>query len=133
MFEDKLIEDLKKIFDVQKVTFDKPDSINEQELIFVDIQNTINQIKDTEVEARVYGTALMFGNTAKLKHGYFAKRIAKASTTLTDKFHFSDLEQNSNVYRNIAQRSFSFVYFFSDQYDPNKGSITELNTYYEES
>lgn len=133
MFESKLIEDLKNIFGVEKVTFDQPDTANEQELIFVDIEETKNQIKSKSVKLRVLGTAQMFANANKLKHGFFAKRIAKASNEITKNFHFSDLEQNSNVYRNIAQRSFRFVYFFSDQYDPSKGSITEIDFNIEES
>lgn len=126
MFEKELEAKLKKIFGIDKVTFDEPGQSQEQDCLFVEIQTATNIIKAGRQIARVEGQAVMFGQNDKVKFGFFSKRIEKADDADTSSFFFFDIEENSRRYRNLVQRSFSFIYFFDGQYDPDVGSITTV-------
>lgn len=126
MFEIELAEKFKQIFQLNKVTFDEPSESREQECLFVDISICKTNFKDRRVFGRVEGTANFFAQNNKAKFGYFSKQIANASANDTKNLFFFDFEENTNRYLNLVQRSFSFVYFFDSQYDPNIGSITSI-------
>lgn len=126
MFEKELEAKFKKIFGVEKVTYDQPGQSQEQEIIFVEIERATNVIKDGRQLSRVEGTGVMFGPNNKVMFGFFSKRIEKASAEDTDPFFFFDIEENSKRFGNLVQRSFSFIYFFDGQYDPEIGSITSV-------
>lgn len=126
MFENKLKEDLKSIFKVKKITYDQPSNMDEQDCIFVEIESSNNQIRDGRVRAQVTCTATIYAQNDKLPFGFVSKAIKQSDPTITKNFFFYDLEQNSKTYQNLVQRSFSFVYFFSGQYDPNIGNIDEV-------
>ena len=126
MFEKELEAKFKKIFGVEKVTYDQPGQSQEQEIIFVEIERATNVIKDGRQKSRVEGTGVMFGPNNKVMFGFFSKRIEKADPADTDPFFFFDIEENSKRFGNLVQRSFSFIYFFDGQYDPEIGSITSV-------
>ncbi len=134
MFESELKALLKKIFAVKKVTFDNPGESQEQEVLFIEIDNCTSAIKDGFEKHMVSGNAVFFANADKLPFGYFAKRIKQADHADTKELFFFDFESNSRRNQNIVQRGFSFVYFYSAQYDPKVGEITsiELTTTTEE-
>ena len=130
MFERALLTDMQKIFAVKKATLDafSPEA-PEQECLFINVQSSRNSFKDGRVYARVTGTASMFGPNDKLTFGFFSKRIMQAGLAdpnLTKPFFFSDMDETSQNIQNIVQRSFSFVYFFNGQYDPDIGTITSI-------
>lgn len=125
--EDVLIERFKEIFQVSKVVFDSPGESQEQGCIFIEIENARNTFKDERAISKVTGNAIMFGQNDKLTLGFFSKAIAKADASLTKDFFFFDFEENSKRYRNLVQRSLSFVFFFDTQYDPATGSIENVN------
>ena len=127
MFEKELEAKFKGIFGVKKVTYDEPGESQEQGCIFVEIETSHNKIQDGRAKARVEGTGIMFGPNDKMPFGFFSKRIAKADLALTKDLFFYDFEENTKRYQNIVQRKFSFVYFFNGQYDPDTGSITEVD------
>ena len=133
MFEATLQAQLKAIFDFEKVVFDKPSESQEQEGVFVDITKSKCKIKDKRQIATVNGVIHVFANLDKLPFGYFSKCIDAASAELKEGFFFYDLEESKGTYRNIVERSLSFVYLFDSQYDPNVGSITSINLSYSES
>lgn len=126
MFEKELESKLKKIFGVKKVTYDQPSDTREQECLFLEVEVPNNSIKDGRALARVTGKATMFGSAEKLHFGFFSKAIRQASIDDTRPFFFSDIEANTKFYQNIVQRSFSFVYFFTTQYDPKIGTLTSV-------
>lgn len=132
MFESQLKSKLKEIFGIKKVTYDAPSEANEQECLFVEIVDVISGVKDTKALSKITGSAVLFGNADKLPFGFFAKRIKQARLQTTKDFFFYDLESNSRIYQNIVQRSFSFVYFFEEQYDPDQGTITSVEIDVEE-
>lgn len=127
MFEDQLKERLKRIFKLNKVTFDSPGESMEQNCLYVDVEDSFNTISDGKEHARVTGTIYMIAPNNKLKFGFFSKAIATADKEDTKDLFFSDFEANSNRYRNLVQRSCAFLYFFDSQFDPNIGRIEGIN------
>lgn len=126
MFEAQLKEDLTVIFKAQKVTFDQPSSIKEQDFLFVDVEQPKITFRDKVVRCKVSGKCTMFGNAEKLTFGYFARCIAAAPASLNRRFHFSEIDANTKYVNNLVQRDFSFVYFFEDEYDPDTGEVTSV-------
>lgn len=126
MFEKTLETKLKKIFGVKKVTFSQPGKSNEQEVLFVDVEQSRNRFKDGFFIARVTGTLTINANADKLPFGYFSKQIEKADPADKEGLAFFDFERNNKIYQNIVQRTVSFTYFFKDQFDPAKGLINDI-------
>ena len=133
MFEAELKEKFKAIFAVKEVTFDEPGESEEQNVLWVQIDEPKFTFKDGEVKALVTGSASMFGRNDALTFGYFAKAIAKAPNALTKDLFFTDFETNSNRFRDKVQRGFSFTYFFHSQHDPAIGTITSVTPIIEET
>lgn len=128
MFEAKLKSDLKTIFDVDKVSLDTPSDMREQQCIFVQVDSARINVGTGRASGRVTGTGRMFANIDKLPYGYFMKRIAESDVSLTKNFYFYDIEENSGYYRNLAERTFAFIYFFDQQYNPNNTLLNEIET-----
>lgn len=125
--EGHLSDNLRAIFGVAKVSFDEPGGAKEQDAIFVSVSSCVpSYIRPGEARFRVEGDAILFANADKLPLGFFAKKIEQAPNDLTKRFTFMDMESNTRVFRNIVQRSFSFIYFLSGQYDPETGNITSV-------
>lgn len=128
MFENTLKEDLAKIFKLEKVTYDAPSpDAMEQEVMFVQVDLSRNNVRDTKITSRVEGRLLVFAQAEKMPFSYFEQCIREAEPSLTRKFFFYDITGNSNTLVNLAERSASFIYFNSSQYDPDKGSIESIN------
>lgn len=125
--EDVLIDRFKEIFQVSKVVFDSPGESQEQGCIFLEVEVGRFTFKDGRAISKVTGNAIMFGQNDKLTLGFFAKAIAKAPADLKKPFFFFDFEENSKRFRNLVQRSLSFVFLFDTQYDPATGSIETVN------
>jgi hypothetical protein len=133
MFETELSNKLKAIFSVKKISYDAPGESQEQDCLFIEIEEPKFSFKDGRIKAMVTGNAIMFGRNEDLKFGFFSKAIAGASKDLTKDLFFSDFESNTQRFRDIVQRGFSFTYFFNSQYDPAIGTITSVDTNIEES
>jgi hypothetical protein len=125
MVETTLKELFERIFDL-KVTLDLPGDMHEQDCLFVEVESSKNKIKDNRFIARVTGSASVFSRKDKLPIGYLSKAIANADPDDTKNLFFFDIENNQKVYRNIASRSFGFVYFFDCEYNPPSGTITSV-------
>ena len=126
VFEKRLADTLKRIFDLDKVNFNHISETQEQECIFIEIESSKNQIKDAKVTAKVTGKIKVYGNIDKLPYGYFSKRIVEAKPADTKNLFFYNIEENAGTFVNICERSMSFIYLFEDQYNPNLGEITDL-------
>lgn len=126
--ENELTEKLKKIFKVEKVSFANPgEKVKEHECLFVDIEQTRSREKDKKTIARVSGKINLYGNTDKMPLGWFSQRIRESNPDDKKDLAFFDIEMNTKYYQNLVQRTASFVYFFSTQYDPNLGSIESVS------
>ena len=126
MFETELEKKLMRIFELKKVSYDEPGPAREQDCLFLDIEESRNTIKDGQALAKVTGSGVFFATNDKIKFGFFSKAIQQADVSDTKDLFFESFETNTKLYRNIVQRSFSFVYFFKNQYDPELGTITSV-------
>jgi hypothetical protein len=126
MFEKSLQSSLKKIFDLDKVTYDSPSESLEQECIFIQVESSRNSIVDGRQIAKVTGKIKVYAQSEKLPYGYFSKKINGADPQLTYGFYFYDFEENKLGTNNLCERSISFVYFFDSQFDPDVGTLNEL-------
>lgn len=108
------------------MTFDLASDSQEQECMFIDVEEGQVRIKDAKATAKVIGKIRIFANSDKIPYGYLTKKIAEANPSDTANLFFHGFESNHGAYLNIAERSLSFVYLFESQYDPNMGEITEL-------
>jgi hypothetical protein len=127
VFKKDLAERLKAIFDLDKVTFDKPGESQEQECAFVVIDNAVCRVSDAKSSAKVTGTLVIYANSDKLPYGYFAKQIEKADPSQTGPIFFYNFEENSGMEVNIVERRANFLYLFDSQYDPAIGTLTQVN------
>jgi hypothetical protein len=126
MFEKSLADKFQKIFEVARVTYDQPaPDDREQDVLFVEVHDSKNQIKDGKAQAKVTGKAFMFSESSKLPFGYFSKAIKEHAADTKDLF-FYEIEENTKLHQNIQQRGFSFIYFFNSQYDPDLGTLNSL-------
>lgn len=127
MFEKKLTQQLTNIFGFDKVTFDRPGESQEQEAVFIEVETANCKIKDGKQIAKVTGKLHVFASLDKLPYGYFTKRIAEAKADDVKGLFFFNFEENRGTYRNITERSMSFLYLFDSQYDPAIGIINQVN------
>ena len=132
MFEKALIDKFKAIFGIEKITYDVPGDSREQNCLFIEIENSKNTFKDGKQLAMVTGNAVIFGPSGKIPFGFFSKAIINADPSLTKDLFFFDIEANTQRFRDIVQRGFSFTYFFNSQYDPAIGTITSVDLNVEE-
>ena len=126
MFEKTLQATFEKVFDFKKVRYDQPGESREQETMFVEVENARASVVDGEERARVEGKVTVFVEHDKMPFGYFAKCIEAHPAECKDLFFFA-FEENQRLYGNIVQRGFSFVYFFRSQYDPDLGTLNQVN------
>ncbi len=124
MFENDLKAKFKRIFGFKKTTFASPSESHEQETLFIEIQKANSQVRDGRINGKVTGQAFVFAESDKLPLTYLSQRIRHADLDDTKDLFFFDLESNVKGLQNLVQRSFSFVYLFNSQYDPDLGSIT---------
>ncbi len=123
---------LKRIFDFEKVTFDRPGESQEQEGLFIQVNTADMRVRDARLIAKMEGVIRVFANSDKLPFGYFSKHIQEAAAADTRGFFFGP-EENLGTIRNIAERKFDFTFLFDSQYDPAIGSITSVNLSYAET
>lgn len=128
MFERSLADKFKKIFDLSKVTYDLPGDSQEQEVIFVEVVTSKNSMKDGRFIAKVTGKIRVFCNIEKLPYGYFTKKILEANKADTKDLFFYEIEENNGTFRNIAERTMSFIYLFDSQYNPDIGLIENFSS-----
>lgn len=132
MFETALIEKFNRIFDMKvsldlsKIKFSDVGYSGEQDCIFVEVNSSYNQISTGRARAKIVATAKVFANADKLPFGYFSKKLAAAKVGDLNDIFFYNFEDNSNLFLNVVQRTFSFVYFFDSQYNPALGTINPV-------
>lgn len=132
MFEKELAEKMKAIFGVDDVTYDAPGDSREQKKLFIEIEEPNFRITDKKARAMVTGKGTIFGRNEVLPFGFFSQAIAKAPNALTKDLIFRDFETNTQRFRDIVERGFSFTYFFSTQHDPDVGNMTSVDIKIEE-
>ncbi len=120
-------EQLKRILDLDKVTFDIPGESQEQEAAFIQVETAQTRLVDKRQIARVTGTLRIFANSEKMPYGYLSKQLAKAASSDTRSWTFHKFDENRGTYRNIVERLATFTYLFDSQFDPSLGTITSVD------
>lgn len=118
-------EQLQRIFDLKKVTFDKPSDSHEQRAIFVQMEKADIRIRDKREIANARGVLHVFAPNDEMPYGYFAKKIAEAKPEDTAGWFFGP-EEPVGVIRNVLQRRMDFQFLFDGQYDPNVGRLESI-------
>jgi len=126
VFEAELSDKIKQIFDVSKVTFDTPGESREQDCIYIEVENCKTTLKDARQFSKVTGRCYMISQSQKLPFGYLTKKLIESDKALTKDLYAYEFEENSLRYRNLIERSFSFIYFFTSQYNPDIGTIESI-------
>lgn len=130
MFKKDLKKRMEKIFEGYKVTFDAPSDSFEQETVFISIIETSPRITGDKVTAHVEGYIQIFAQHDKLPFCFIADRIERASKQYTYGlfFHDVDRENAASAARmvNLSERTAQFVFIFSQQYNPNKGTLNNM-------
>jgi len=125
-FESELKRRFQEIFRMKNTTFDMPGESQEQETLFIQVQESNPKISPKKEIYFVKGTGIVFAEVEKMPAGYLAKAIQKAPHELTKDFSFHKVDQSQETFRNIVRRSFDFVFLYSRQYDPNQGELTSV-------
>jgi hypothetical protein len=125
--ESSLTEKLKRIFKLDKVSFDLPGESQEQEGIFIAVERDHAKVVDKREIHRVQGKLSIFASSNKLPFGYLAKAIAAARAEDVRPLFFFNFEENKGTIGKICERSLEFIFLFDSQYDPNLGTITSVN------
>lgn len=133
MFEKRLAEQLRSIFDFKKVTFDRPGDSLEQEAIFVEVSTARTRVKDGRELARVQGVLHVYANSDKLPYGYFLKQLDAASAEEKQGLFFFGFEENKGTIGSVVERTLEFIYLFDSQYDPAIGTLNQINLSVSES
>lgn len=128
MFEKELAEIFKRIFAYSKVTYQEPGEAREQDCLFIEIESAIHSVAGGMIHSRVMGNCRVFAHQEKIPMGYFSKRIALADPEDTANLFFYDIDANVKLYQSLVQRSFSFLFLFSGQFDSALGTITSIET-----
>lgn len=126
-FETAMTSSLKRIFGIKKVTFDLPGETQEQECLFVQVTKAVPKIMDRLEHYRVEGAIRVFVNSDKMPYGFFSKAIDRAPKADKSQFYFFEQETNEGTYRNISERTISFVYFYDGQYNPEIGEMESID------
>jgi hypothetical protein len=127
VFENSLKEKIKTLFPFAKVTMDMPSGDTpEQDTIFITVETCRTQVGDVSAKALVRGYMSVYANSEKLKFGFFNKQLATADIADTKNLFFYNIDTNAKYYGNLVERRCGFIYMFSAQHDPDKGSMTSL-------
>lgn len=128
-FDQILASRIQKIFDLKRVTYDRPSEHMEQECAFLEIRNVRARVRDGRETAQVQGMLHVLAQAEKMPMGYLAKRIDAAEPADKRDFFFQT-EESRGTFRNIVERSLEFVFLYDAQYDPDQGQLTAvtLNT-----
>jgi hypothetical protein len=118
---------LKRIFDLDKVTYDLPGESHEQEGLFIAVDKAHCKTVESRQIAKVEGKITVYAESGKMPFGYLAKKLAKSEIEDVRGFFFGP-EENEGTFMSLVKRSFAFTFLFDSQYDPAIGSITSITT-----
>lgn len=126
MFKKALEKDLKDIFKVKKVIFQRLDSAVEHDVLYCEVSDSRQVVRRGEEFARVSGKIGIFGAEAGNPYGFFQKQLEKAPADIEKRFWFGRTETQSETAPGweLKTQSIDFVYFYKAEYYPVKGVIS---------
>ncbi len=129
MFKKDLQDKLSKIFGMP-VSYNAPSESYEQDTMFVEIQEAFCRTTQGKQIAKVMGNLAIYSQNDKFPFGFINKRVQQADFQLTKNLFLFDVDTvalNSPAQLvNVAERRARFVYLYSAQYDPNQGTLTNV-------
>ncbi len=123
--ENGLKENFQKIFDLKKTSFNAPSDSQEQECLFIEIDQILSDVKDNLLTGKVTGKATVYAQSDKMPTTYLMEKIAAAANSLTKDLFFHEFTSQP-MEINIVKRGFSFIYFFASQYNPHADNIESI-------
>lgn len=125
MYQEKLEEDLKKIFKTKAVRFCRAEGLLEQDVLCVDITAQRLGAQEGKAWARVSGTVAVRGASKKNPAGFLTKKVAEAAPQLLSRFWFGASESPVllPIEWEIKAYKLDFTYFYQEEYAPVKGII----------
>lgn len=133
MFKAELKSSLVRIFGIKNTTFEEPDpEAPEQDVLFIEITEAKTRpYSPDRIAAKVTGNLILFSQADRTPYGFFAKRIEQADGADRNKFIFGreiDIPDSTARVQNIHEKQVPFTFLFDAQYDPERGSLTSLET-----
>ncbi len=128
MFKKALERDLKAIFKVKKIVFQRIENALEQNILYVEISSAKTTVRRGAEFATVRGRIGIAGPLAGNPFGFFHKKLEDAPNALEKRFHFGKTEwQSENLPGwEIKTQTIDFIYFYANEYYPVKGFITGI-------
>lgn len=129
-FKEALLTYIKEIFMLPRATFDAPSEEEEQNVAFIEIPNVRATPRAGLMNYRAEGYITVFIDENKVPFDYFSKQIEKAKPEIKSKFFFFGVgavqSTETKGQMSLAEVRTSFVFLYSQQYDPNKGTLNGL-------
>jgi len=133
MFRKDLMRRLEAIFQLDKTTMLASSEAYEQDTLFVEILSSRSRVSGANggrETAKVTGNIVIFSQDDRLPYGFFTKRIEQASAELTKPLFFFDIDVDDvgspARTQNLHERRTSFIFLYDSQYDPDRGSLTNV-------
>lgn len=125
MFKKALEKDLKAIFQVKKVVFQRLDAATEQDVLYCEITQTRQTVRRGEEFAKVSGRVGFWGTAQGNPWGFLQKQLLNAPQNVEKRFWFGPIESQSETVPGweLKTQSLDFVYFYKGEYYPVKGFI----------
>lgn len=131
--EKDLADKISRIFRIDRVTYDLPSDTEEQECVFIKIDASRNTFRPKRMVGRMVGAVTIYSQANKTPFGFFSKSIEQAQAADKKDLFFTNFEENVRVFGNLVERSASFTFFFSGEYNPNVGKIKKIDIEIEET
>ena len=129
MFKKTLEDNLINIFGIRRVSFAEPSSENEQNVLFINIASCKTSFSANKIYFDVRGQITLYAVNEKLPFGYFQRKIELSKKEHSEKLFFYNIEENLQYGGQVGltERSASFVFSYSTDFNPNKGLINDIN------
>jgi len=131
MFKKDMLKKLENIFKFKKTTFDAHSDEFEQDTLFIEVQECKERITSKGAVIKVIADLIYFSQVDRIKYGNMIKLIEQANPIDKNPFFFYDIDKKNvssqaNII-NITERRISCHFFYTGEYDPEKGEITSLD------
>lgn len=135
MFEKDLERRLRSIFGVSKTTYNAPNyDALEQDCLFVQIAEVKSRMSNNDGGRQIYhavGFLTIFSQNQRIPFGFFMKKLEQGDPDDVKPLIFEkemDIVDSSARMQNLQERRISFTFLYDSQYDPDRGSLTVLET-----
>lgn len=129
MFKKALEADLRKIFGVKKIVYNLSALSMEQDVLYVEISESKDCIKNGKASARVKGFISLMGTQQKNPFGFFSKKLQLAPIAIEKRFWFGRIETPDDMGAlgwEVCTHKMPFMYNFEEDYNPAKSMLKAI-------